>query len=738
MLKAYRVLGVAIGAAISLSVAGLAWAQTTALPPPPNAPQQAAPAPAAPTVTMPVPTPGATETTVNTVENLELAEPNPASVTAKLSPQITSKIGKGGDTVRLVGTARGVKSGAGSQSTIGQMVWNGVQAEVNGRKRQVPLDKPLTSSFVARATAVPPGTAVKATGDIEGLVSAARKLFDVPAEETRKAENDKQKKPQTNAVGGGGSSNDVAQAYQPMAPLPAKAETPELPTVTGFTKDGCVPRVDEAQGVVIVQSRTTTSQGGVITSEGACTDSEVRYLIQNSYASCTDRVDVPALKAFAQYRKYYTDDQGRTSFLNDCVDDPNNEFALTEEVASCTYDVDLDAMLAYQRAELVYVNRQNQRVLVEACRRTAAAGLPVSKTAAGCAFRHDFAEHISYQQKKFVYTNASNAVTTVAECSDDETETYTHVDVRNVCANLVDQTGMKAFPQRRWQIVPPAGALWISECEPATDEGTDIVATVNGCESIYYHYLASGQSFGANRHYYSFDGGASRTYINSCQQSTTAYPHKSEVQGYEYHDPEKYGFAKTAIYIDAMIGRVDVSAAQVREGAPQLAYIFVRQTMAAQPDKKYWEGCNAYTPTALTDIYKRPDNTEVGYAIGPGTPTGPVDECSRVTQNQTIYTQTKVNYNQWAPNTQVCGSSCVSVGFATTMNLGSNWASFTSCAIGAGWSASFSHMLQPQNRIATTYPNGGGTTYSAWANVGGEQVASTFSCTGAPDNGGGS
>ncbi len=323
--------------------------------------------------------------------------------------------------------------------------------------------------------------------------------------------------------------------------------------------------------------------------------------------------------------------------------------------------------------------------------------------------------------RKFVYTNANNAVTTVAECSDDDTETYAHMDVRNVCANLIDQTGMRAFPQRRWQIVPPAGPLWISECEPVTAEGTDIVATVNGCESIYYHYLAAGQSFGANRHYYSFDGGVSRTYINSCQQSTVTYPHKSEIQGYEYHDPEKYGLAKTAIYIDALIGRVDVSAAQIRDGAAQLAYIFVRQTIAAQPDKKYWEGCNAYTPTGLSDIYKRPDDTELGYAVGPGAPSGPVDECSRVTQNQTIYTQTKVNYNQWAPNTQVCGSPCVQVGFATTLNLGSNWASFTSCRIGAGWSAGFSHMLQPQTRIATTYPNGAGTAYSAWANVGSEQ-----------------
>ncbi len=114
-----------------------------------------------------------------------------------------------------------------------------------------------------------------------------------------KAENDKQKRPQTNALGGGGSSNDIAQGYHSLPALPTQAETPELPTVTGFTKDGCIPRVDEAQGVVIVQTRTQTSQGGVVTGQGACSDSELRFLIQKSYASCTDRIDMPGPKLCA-------------------------------------------------------------------------------------------------------------------------------------------------------------------------------------------------------------------------------------------------------------------------------------------------------------------------------------------------------------------------------------------------------------------------------------------------------
>lgn len=712
-----RVLCLAAVAVLSHCMVSAAWSQLPPPPPAPNAPQVA---------------PGAAETTVKTVENLDLADPTPNPVTARLGNRITARIGKGGDSVRLVGTARGVKSGAGSQATIGQVVWNGVQADVNGRKRQAPLDKPLLSSFVLRSTSVPSGTDVKATGDLDGLVAAAKRLFDVPVEEARKAENDKKEpKQRTAPVGGGGSSNDMAAQYQPLPPPPAKAEAPELPTATGITTEGCTPRVDEAQGVVIVQSRVATSTGGVVTVQGACSDSEVRYMIQKSYASCSDRLDVAARKAYAQLRKYWTDDQGRTSFLGDCVDDPETTFDLTEDVAACANEVDMRAMMAFERAELVYTDRQNQRVMVEACRRTGAAGLAVARTAAGCTFRHDFRGHVSYQQRKFVYTNAGGSVVTVAECSDDTAEAYAHSDVRNVCADLVNQGAAKAFPQRRWQIVPPAGPLWISECEPVADESTSLVATVEGCESVFYHNLSAGQSFGANRHYYSWDGGATRTYVNNCQQSTVSFQHQSEIQGYEYHDPEKYGLAKAAIYIMPPIGRVDVSAAQVREGAAQIPYTFARTTTIPKADQKYWEACNAYTPTEITDYYKRPDATEAAYVKGPGASVGPVDECTRVTETRTVYVYTvgsgsPQRFTLWV--NQVSPTSWPLTGPGTAA-IGPQYNSCTGGSSRTPSSATFQHYSQNQSRVKTTYPNGSSVTYSSWSSSGAALVAFTFGCT---------
>lgn len=708
---------------------GAAMAQTP--PPPPNA------KPGAPVV-------GSSEVLVKTVEPVDLSTTAPSELNGTLPSHIINKIGKGGDTVRLVGSSRGVKASSGSSSTIGQIVWNGVTAQVNGRKRVVPLDKPLTSQFIARSTTVPSGTEVKASGDADAIVAAARKLFDVPQEETRKAEAKKDDKQANRAtpVGGGGSQNDVAaNGYQP-APAVMKAEVPDLPVSYGVTTEGCAPRVDEAQGVVIIQSRETKSEGGAVTPTGACSDSEMRYQIQKSYASCSDRVDLERLKAFAQFRKYWADDHGRTSYLGDCADDTESAFDIVEDKAACSYAIDLGAMVAHEQAEKVYTNRNNQRVTVAPCANTAAAPMPVTKTADGCTFRHDFAGHVSFQQKRMVYTDVNtNSVKAVSECADDQTETYTHADIRNVCQNLVDQGASKAWPQRRWQIVPPAGAMWISACEPVQEEGTDLVTTVQGCETIFFHVVNAGQSFGAHRWYYTFDG-TLRTYVTECQQSSVTYAHQVETQGYEYNDPQKNARPKTAIYINASIGRVDVSPAQVRAGAPALPYTFLRSQATAQPNEKYWEGCNAFIPTVNSQYYKRPDETEVAYIIGAGTPTGPVDECTRVTEARSVYVHTIAtgdatgfHYNNF--NLTINGK------FAQTWPVRGSQASVNSATNGCdaeranetAISATFTHYLQPQTRVATTYPNSGGTTYSTWANAGSRVMGLSFGCSAAADRG---
>ena len=377
--------------------------------------------------------------------------------------------------------------------------------------------------------------------------------------------------------------------------------------------------------MVIVQSRQTKSEGGAVTPTGACTDSETRYPIQKSYSVCQDQVELAELKAYPQFRKYFVGESGETSYLGECEKDTAGFYAVTEDAKACTYQVNLEQMQARERAELVYTNKNNTRVVVRGCEATAKAALPIIESEGGCSLRHDFQAKVSYQQKKKTFTDHEGVLRVVSDCAD-VGQAMAHEDVRGVCADLVDNQAGKAYPQRRWRITPSSGPLFITECTPVAEEATGLAATVEGCESVFFHNVSAGQSFGANRWFYQFTNGV-KTFVTGCQQSTQTFTHQSEIQGYENYDVGKYALPKTAIYINSPVGRVDVSAAQVRDGAAQIAYSFKEQKTVSLPEAATYDGCNKYVPSALSDIYKRPDGSEAIYPVGPGPTTGPTNVC---------------------------------------------------------------------------------------------------------------
>lgn len=574
------------------------------------------------------------ETKVGVIAPVDLSGPQ-AEVKAKLTELVEKGRAKGLEGVRLIGQARST----GQSPAIGQVVWVGVAADVNGAERQAALSSPLKSSFVAKQKALPAGTTVSATGDVEAMLSAARKLFDVRDEkkEADKAEKKDQPKAPAQAAGGGKQNEVAAQGYQPLPLQPKEAEAAALPVAFGITTDGCTPRVDEAQGVVIVQSRQTKSEGGAVTPTGACSDSETRYPIQKSYSVCQDQVELAELKAYPQFRKYFVGESGETSYLGECEKDTAGFYAITEDAKACTYQVNLEQMQARERAELVYTNKNNTRVVVRGCEATAKAALPIIESEGGCSLRHDFQAKVSYQQKKKTFTDHEGVLRVVSDCAD-VGQAMAHEDVRGVCADLVDNQAGKAYPQRRWRITPPSGPLFITECTPVAGEATGLAATVEGCESVFFHNMAAGQSFGANRWFYQFTNGV-KTFVTGCQQSEQTFVHQTEVQGYENHDEGKFAYPKTAIFINAPVGRVDVSPAQVRSAAPQLAYSFKEQKTVPQPDQASYDGCNKYVPSLLSDVYKRPDGSEAIYPVGSGPSAGPTDVCiSTVIDSRTLTT----------------------------------------------------------------------------------------------------
>jgi hypothetical protein len=371
------------------------------------------------------------------------------------------------------------------------------------------------------------------------------------------------------------------------------------------------------------------------------------------------------------------------------------------------------------------------RIMVRDCAPTAKAPIPVTPNTAACSLRTDFTNKIAIQQEAWQFTDTLGTVHNVTSCVD-STITYAMSTIYGVCPDLVLSDRSAAFKQVRSQITGPSGPQYLTDCAPsqdAADEATP-TTTVAGCETIFFNYLDQGQSYGAWRYFYQFAGG-SPVYLTSCLQSTTVYPQQTEIQGYLYNDPAKTAQPKTAIYIMPPVGRVDVSPAQVRTGAANVAYRFERETNNARPSSIFWVGCEAWQPTDLTDTYLRPDNTEVSYLIGAGPNVDMGDQCTRTTQYQTVYAYASVDQQGY-----LYGPAIPNGVYAYPGNV--NYGSITGCLTQVlGATMTVTNYYQQQARTVTTLPAGasGTSSYGAWANNGGTINGGSVSCSGPEPNG---
>jgi hypothetical protein len=476
---------------------------------------------------------------------------------------------------------------------------------------------------------------------------------------------------------------------------------------------GCAVHVTEAGGFAQDQFKTFyMDRLGTRKEVQPCQrDPDRFYVLKRDYTNCADKRDIAARKAWAQFQVYYTNNAAENKIVNAECQTEDPPFTMNEDVGACSYLVDIQKMTAQQRAELYYIDRMNARVLVEACRPTASEALPVVYTADGCALRHDFSVSRSFQQKKYVY-DRNGEVVSASACAD-STEFFPHEIVQNVCSDLVLSDNSAVFKQVRRRITTLSGPAWISECEPSQEANgrTDVKTTTAGCASTFYHYIDAAQSFGAHRFSYQWSG-EPPVYLTSCQQSPTVYPHKVEQQGWQYDDPAKSAKAKTAIYITPPIGRVDVSPAQVRPGAVAVAYVYVRSAETARPGSKYWVGCHAYQPTDRSDVYRRPDGTEVAYAIGAGTTAYVGDECAYTTENRSVYWYTSVLGSGYLFKADGLPYGPIWAGNHAGGPYTGGRGSDAGCP---GEPISWSNIQSNESRTKVTYPNGGGVSYTAWS-----------------------
>lgn len=551
------------------------------------------------------------------------------------------------DQVNVEGTVRfeQIAGDAGKRAII---TWNQV-VRTDQKDKKKTFSSPLVSSFKPLQSSVTPGVSLTAQGDVNAAIAAAQALFadaEEKKEEAKPTTNTQQPQQQQSRTGGGAGNampkNDMLRSIQ-VPDGSGITVTPPQEDVVGTTSEGCPMNIDLVQGVAIVTSRITKNG----TPEGECSDTATRFPIQKSYVGCEDVVDKPNMVAHPQYRNYFMREDGTTNFIGDaCQPDMETGFALTEDPSNCTYETNIAELKAYRRSELVYSNKAGQRVVVEACRRTPeATPVDMARTIEGCAIRHDFAAGSSVQQKKTVFTDPQGAMFQVSGCADSEeaADRYLHQRDFSACTAQVSLATMQAIPQFRLFIQPPGGKTYISECTPDPEAAVVVQETVEGCETVFFHDLPAGQSYGASR--FRYQNGDEFVWVNaSCQKSQATYPHQLETQGYEHHDDQRFSYPKQAIYINAPGGRADVSPAMVRAGAPQLPYSLVSAATIPDPNNPpTYEGCNRFSKTLEVETYTRADNSTYDYVLGPGPTAGPIDVCV----NELTGTVTKITHKRW-------------------------------------------------------------------------------------------
>lgn len=635
-------------------------------------------------------------------------------VSASLEELAGRSGGKGLEKVTLLGQARSQKS---DQGTLGQVVWYGLKATVDGSEKKAGLRSPLKSAFITPNGALPNETRLQAQGDVDALIDAARALLKKPAaaeeeEEEEEDEDEEKKKDSNGQVGGGASQNPIAGAYEPAQI--AESQGSSSSSAQMESADGCAPRVDLDNGVVYPTSKIVTIKDGAVTAETGCTDAGTSFPLQWSTAACDDEIDLEAMLVYPHAQGYYVGEDGLPIYVSECARQGESEFVISRDDDACSAIVDLENKTAMLRYQLVYTDARGAVNVAQACTADPENVVEVAESYAGCSYRHENDNNISYRQSRFTYTMAGGEEKVVSSCADSGAPIPHEFDI-SACNPAVDMASGTVVPLARRQITTAEGVVVIAGCTPMEDMATGIVETVAGCESTFDHDIPAGVSYPTSRYFYELDG--SRTYVTDCEVSdASSLPHQYETVDWSYDDPSKEATPIDRIYINAAVGEVEVASAKVRAGVSPVPYAFVQTKVEADLEAKYWEGCYAYTPQNNVEVYERPDTTTVSYVVSEADPSGPVDECQRTPEyNNNIFVNSVVVALYHADTTKT--SLTFSDNSTTSVNPGSG-KTYTkrvkSCTVTKGQGADWNDNYESYTRYHLVYPDGS-EGYTAWA-----------------------
>tara|TARA_E500000318_G_scaffold100895_1_gene103959 strand:- start:4021 stop:6207 length:2187 start_codon:yes stop_codon:yes gene_type:complete len=533
---------------------------------------------------------------------------------------------------------------------IAQLVLSGVR---KGERAEALTTENFYSQFQIKDPALDNTKEVIVEGDHAELLAALTRLV-VDDEEgdqtTNTADSNEHQNvggdentKRTENVGNNNGGNEDAAAYTTPDPIIPSDETEEEDPYT-FTvdvlTDGCPIRVDIGQLTAFQQSKVITNDNGQIT-ETPCEDSNARYPLERSYASCPDRVDLDARLATAQYQLYYTGPGGERITAQDCADDPDKTYEIVEQHDGCAVYLDYASFQAVPLATLAYLNDVNATVEVRGCETSESkSAVPLVPTTDGCTIRHAFNEDLSYQQGRYQYT-LEGVTWDAGSCIDNGT-TYSHVPTftdeggRRVCEPIVNESSQRVTQQYRLRITVDDVDTYITECRPATGN-LAIQSTTDGCTdpATWDHDISAGVSYNKIREYYMRNG--AREYINECITGTQTYSHNLELAGWLIDDGSLTAQRLHKISINTPSGQYIISESELLSGASAEPYVRDRVKQELTGDSTY-EGCAAIRATRNIAVYNRPDTSEYLKDEGVGTPIREGNICQETSGGSRSYT----------------------------------------------------------------------------------------------------
>lgn len=572
---------------------------------------------------------------------LKELEATPVSFTLSQIVDIDPKLLEG---VTINGFARKVSV---DNQEIGQVLATSVS---KGEKEVAISTTGFSTQFDAtKSSELTSDKAIEVSGSKAELLAALQKLSSDETEEEKKEEEKTERQPtEGNSTNGTGKDNDLASSYQTPEPVTVE-EKPEPVVTMDSTSEGCEVRLDTAQGVAIVQTKTITLTDGVKTSEDACTDSETRYLIKSE--ACENSIDTAKMTVTPQSKTFYVDSTGARHEVSECSSESSAAMSLFEDESNCTPEIDYAGNQVIFRTALVYTDKTGAKVEARSCEASPTiASVPLLESVEACPLRHDFAESKSYEMSLMYYLK--NGQSYQATSCTDTGRTFAQTKVYGDCPAILDQSGKTVTLQYKRQITIDNIPQYVTACIP--DEASKAIeATTDGCE--IRHDLAVGVSYQQERYYYVQN--AQKIYLeNGCLDSETSYIHDQELVGWENHDDQKFGYAKMKVTINTPNGIVTVANNVILDGTSKTPYVFDRNLVVGTGVYEN-SGCNRRQQQENREVYNRPDDTEY---TAPGTATTPsawVDVCNVENQSKTYH---KARINGWAIGNTAGNSSYAS------------------------------------------------------------------------------